>query len=312
MKIILLLLSLASFAAAQNVTISSGSTPIDIGGNSGSSNRLKTARNINGVPFDGTNDITISAGSDSNQAARDAIAVTLLRPSKLKWKLGNFGTFTPSERIYVRIANLMRMPGAPSTIYAGGLFTRRGLPIDFQVVASGQTVTAHGSFSVLCYVTETDVAAVSNPTQTLARMLAYVDRTATPRYFSAEAVSGKSSTPPSGSTNPTSITPGTYGSLVVWMEGEGYEGDLVPTVSSTSYVAPSMAPKAAITTNSATNDWGHQWWGVVPLYCPIASSMDSQSFSWAIKVYSGAVTYNGLINAQVVDLPSDWDTDVSG
>lgn len=286
----LLLFSLATFSFAQPYTLTLTGNATVSGTNTGDQS----------IPSSG-------GTADANEDRIYAVAVTAMRPSKLKWKVGNFGTFTPTERIYARIVNLCRM-GSDTGNYTSGLFNRAH-PLDAMPVPSGASITAHGSFSVLCYVTETDVAAVSNAKRTWTKMLAYLMRDATITHYQAHATGAKGSTPPSGQTNPTTITPGTYGSIVLEMEGQGYECDLNGTVSSTSYVTTSLAPKNAITTGGVNNDWGHVWWGRVPVLMPIAGTMDSQTFAWDLKVYTAQSTYDGFANARVAALPSDWDTD---
>lgn len=269
---------------------------------------LAVAQNLT-ISYNGTT-LTIPVGGnvtvtpDAEEDRLYAIAVTSLRPDKLKWKLGNFGTFTPTERIYGVIVNLCRM-GSDTSNYTSGLHNRR-TPLDTMAIPSGASVVAHGSFSVLCYVTETDVAAVTSGSakRTWNKMQAYLWRDATITHYQARASGGAKT-----GSSPTTITPGTYGSIVIEMEGQGYECDLVPTVSSVAYVAPSLAPKNAITTGGVSNEWVHAWWGRVPVMMPIAATMDSQSFAWAIKVYSAQSGYEGLANARVADLPSWWGTD---
>ena len=232
----------------------------------------------------------------------NAVAVTLLRPSKLKWEFGAFTTVTPTETIYARILNLCRL-GADTSNYWSGLFNRND-PLQFTRFEAGSSIVAHGSQSVLSYVGQADVDAVKNPTVTLARMLEHL-QTAAPLTHVQQKVTGAKT----GSSIQT-ITPGTNGSIVLQAEGQGYEIDLVATVSAVNYVAPALAPKGALTTPTADDDWVHHWFGCVPLFLPIAASMDSKTIAWGARVYSGQVNYDGFVNMRVAELPDWWDEDV--
>jgi hypothetical protein len=244
------------------------------------------------------------------QAARlDAIAVTLMRPSKLKWELGPFGTFTPTERIYARIYTLCRL-GADEDNYTAGIYGENS-PREFTPFEAGSNIIAHehapgASLAAFCYVTETDVAAVKNPTITLARMMAYLARDAALTHYQAHA-SGPSSGGSTRNPGSTAVTPGTHGSMITEMVGQGYECDIVGTVAGTDYVIPSLATKNA---NNADNDWGYAWFGRVPLMLPIAATMDSKTFAWALKVFTADTTYDANANLRVAALPADWDLDV--
>jgi hypothetical protein len=236
-----------------------------------------------------------------------AVLATLLRPSKIKWKIGSFGAFTPSERIYIKVANLVRY-GANVSIYTGGLYT--GIqPEDFTILEAGETVTAHSSISSLAYVTETDVAAVVNPMATYYKLMAYLTRDATITHYQArQAGTGSGGAAKTGSAI-TAITPGTYGSIILEADGQGYENDVIGTVSAVDYVVLSLADKGALNAGGVDDQWVHQWRGVTPLFLPIAATMDGNSFGWGIKAYTAFVTYDGVINARVATLPSNWDTD---
>jgi hypothetical protein len=231
----------------------------------------------------------------------NAIAVTLLRPSKLKWELGNFGTFTAPERIYARTINLGIL-GADVSNYWSGLFSFSD-PFRFTPLAAGAEVVALGSSSVLGYVLESDVAAVQNPTATLARMLGYLARDAALTHYQARAVGAKTES------TLTTITPGSSGSMILEVEGQGYEVDVVGTVSAANYNIPSLASKSAMTADGTNNEWVHNWFGRVPLLFPIAATMDAKTFAWGLRVFSAQATYNGLANARVAALPADWDVD---
>lgn len=231
----------------------------------------------------------------------NAIAVTLLRPSKMKWQLGNFGTFTPTQRIYARTINLCRL-GADASNYWSAHVSMSD-PFKFTPINAGASVVAHGSLSVLGYVNEEDVAAVQNPTATLAKMMAFLARESVVTHYQARVTGAKT-----GSAI-TTITPGASGSMVLEMEGQGYEVDLVGTVSAVDYNIPTLATKSAMTADGTNNEWVHSWFGRVPLLFPIAATMNALSFGWGVQVYSAQATYDGFVNARVADLPADWDVD---
>lgn len=300
-----------------SVIISSGSAPVDIGGNAETATKLKTPVTINGVSFDGSSNITIETGgeggvgSSSNvwEDSRYAISVALMRPSKLKWKLGPFGTFTPTERIYARIYTMVRL-GPDVSNYAGAILGHSD-PFKFRPFAAGDTITAHEhapgqSFAAVSYVTETDVAAVVNGKKTFDRMMEFLTRQGTPRPFQARASGPSSGGSYRAASSPTAIPPGAYGSMVMEIIGQGYEIDLIGTVGGIGYIVPTLASKNA---NLSSNSWGYSWMGNVSLVLPISSSMDGNSFSWSLKVYAADTTYDGDANLYVIDLPSWWDTD---
>ncbi len=58
------------------------------------------------------------------------------------------------------------------------------------------------------------------------------------------------------------------------------------------------------------NQWGYAWFGRVNLMMPIAATMDSNSFTWDIKVYTANSNYDALLNTRVAALPSWWNDDV--
>lgn len=232
----------------------------------------------------------------------NAVAVTLLRPSKLKWEVGNFGTFEAPETIFARIVNLCRL-GADTDIYYSGLFNRNN-PLQFTRFEEGSEIVAHGASSVLSYVLASDVAAVRNPTVTLARMMEYL-LTAAPLTHIQNKVA-----PTKTASTLATITPGSNGSIVLEAEGQGYEIDLVATVSAVNYVAPALAPKGALTADGVDDQWVHHWFGAVPLFLPVAASMDSKTFAWAARVYSAFVNYQGFVNMRVAELPDWWDEDL--
>lgn len=232
----------------------------------------------------------------------NAVAVTLLRPSKLKWQLGSFGTFEAPERIFARIVNLCRL-GPDSSIYWSGLFNRND-PLQFTRFDAGSEIVAHGAQSVLSYVLASDVAAVRNPSATLARMMEHVQLEAALTH-----IQNKVTTATTASTIET-ITPGSNGSIVLQAEGQGYEVELVATVSAVNYVAPALATKGSLTADGVNDQWLHHWYGAIPLFLPIAATMDAKTFAWGARVYSGFVNYNGFVNMRVAELPDWWDDDV--
>ena len=240
-------------------------------------------------------------GPSSSENDYYAVLVTMLRPSKIKMKVGSFGTFTPSGRIYARTLNLCRL-GASGTNYVSNLHGTEPMS-SFLPISAGSSIVATGSSSLINYVEEADVAAVANAQKTYWKMMAYLTRTAAISHYQATATGAKSGS------SITAITPGTYGSMILTLEGQGYEGDVVATISSTNYVSHILAPKGALSTSTASNDWVHQWWGWQHALLPIAATMDTNTISWGLRVYTGNTGYDGYLNARVVDLPSWWDTD---
>lgn len=237
---------------------------------------------------------------DTEKAREDAVTVTMMRPSKLKWKLGSFGTFTPSERIYAKAVNLIRL-GSNTDNYTGQFSSDPSLPAVF---ASGSNLVAHNSSASLCYATETDVAAVSNPTRTLSKMRAWLLRDSSPTNYQSQIVS----TQKAGSTL-TTITPGTYGSIVMDLEGQGFELDLIASASGGTYF-PAYSTFIAMTADGVNNQWAHSR-SYFKLMMPIASTMDGASFTWSVQAWSSFSQYAGFVNSRVVNLPDWWNTDVT-
>ena len=251
---------------------------------------------------------TGSSGGASSSVDEDrlyAVAVTLMRPSKVKLKIGSFGTWVPSERVYARTLNLVRL-GASTNNYMSG---HRAYDSEFNgtPLTPSDSVTAHGSLSIVVYVTETDVAAVQNPKATYFRMRADLARSVAVSHHQAEITAS----PKTGSSI-TTITPGANGSMVLDFEGQGYELDLVATIGGTNYNAAQLATKNAMTADGTANEWGHSWFGRVPLMFPIDDSMDGNTVTWGVQAYSAQVNYAGFVNARVAALPADWDTDEAG
>ena len=236
-----------------------------------------------------------------------AVAVTLLRPSKLKWHVGNFGTVTPAQRIYARILNLCRL-GADTNNYMSGLFSTHSV-LDFTPISAGSDIVAHGAASVLCYVNESDDAAVSNPKATWFRMMADLTRDSVVTHYQArQANVGQGGAAKTGSAT-TTITPAANGSMILEAEGQGYECDILGTVSAVDYVTTSLANKSALTADGVEDQWVHQWWGRVPVMLPIDDSMDGKTFGWGVKTYTSIGSYQAFANLRVAALPSNWDTD---
>lgn len=270
--------------------------------NADTADKLKTPRLINGVPFDGSADIAIptsggSAAVDVAEERRHAIGVTLLRPSKLKWKIGNFGAFTTPERIYAKIVNLVRI-GPATNIYsvqmAGGL-------MDSTPFSPGSVITSHVPTSVLCYVNHSDVAAVQNAKRTFNKMVDYLLCEGQHNNYQISAPNG-------GVTSaPQPVTVGTHGSIVTEFEGQHYSMALQTDIAGVEYNA--FVGYFGDTNTPRENL--HFGMARIPAWMPIAANMDGKTFSWKLRTSSASANYSAYLNARVVDLPPWWETDAT-
>lgn len=237
--------------------------------------------------------------ADTNEEAIYAVGATMLRPDKIKWKLGSYGTFTPSERIYAKVINITRI-GASSNNYEAAYSKEL---LECTPFAAGSNIVAHNAQGVLCYVTETDVAAVVNPKKTFMRMRKWILRDSEPVTVQAE-INGT----PLG-TATTTFTPGTYGSIVLEIETQSYSVAVQGRVSSTDYNAI-VGYFGGITVDGTANQAVHLGYGKLPVYLPVKASMDGNSFTWKLYVQAGYSNYSGFVTARIADLPSWWNDDV--
>lgn len=245
---------------------------------------------------------------DANEELFYAVAVTLLRPSKYKIKFGNFGAFSPTERIYAKSINLVKM-GASAVNYAGvynnnvDSVTGGAVP-----VSSGDVLTALGTSSFLSYVTETAVAAVANPKKTFNRMMAQIMRTLDWDHYQATQLgTGSGGSEKTGATS-GDIDTGTYGALVLHAESQGYQAGIITDIGGNLF-AGWGPPAAAITADGTNDNWMHTWSGWHQVLLPMHTLMDGNAMTWKLRAFTAHATYDAFTNARIAKLPADWDTD---
>jgi hypothetical protein len=102
------------------------------------------------------------------------------------------------------------------------------------------------------------------------------------------------------------ITPGTYGSMIVGMEGQGSEIDILAATSSATFFP---AYSTFISVNSGGADrYAHARMGWLPLMLPIAATMDGNALTWKVQAWSSYSNYAGFVNARIAELPLWWDS----
>jgi hypothetical protein len=137
-------------AAAQPAITSVGtlsgltvSAPIagSVTGNAGTATKLATARNINGVAFDGTSDITISAAADANLLTGNTLKSTVLNSSLTS--VGTLTDLTVSNPIVGSITGNAASATSATSAGTAGTVTDAAQPAITSVgTLTGLTVTA--------------------------------------------------------------------------------------------------------------------------------------------------------------------------
>ena len=253
-------------------------------------------------------------GPDTNEERLYAPKVTLMRPSKLKLKVGNWGSFAPSENIYSQHNNLTKLKASITNYQDQHWNHPMTGPFDYDKFDTGDTITALGASSNFSYVLESDVDLVKNAKRTYLKMMEWIRRSATTttEYYTEINNAGTQKKTASAT---TTITPGANGSILISGFGQAYELDFRITTSAVTYVYNLAGPKASVDTGTggANDQWVHMWWGKMYLLLPFAGTMNvngsSASCTFDMISYSGQVSYAGTGLLRVVDLPSWWDTD---
>ncbi len=220
----------------------------------------------------------------------------LTSPSLQHVKIGNF-SFIPTEPVYSAWRQLVRYGGL-TVNYVDVVWAPEVFNMVSRHESSEGAITGIGSPSSFWYVNESDVEAISDARDLWYKRLKWMLSTKPTRLYVENIPAG-------GNLGTASITLGDNGSIVRNIVTSSYQAGIRWTINGDTGFFDGTNFRGVYRVSGA--DYDHHWVNGL-LYLPLNASVDGNSISWDLALYSSNPTlgYTSFAMIEVYDIPSWW------